>query len=125
KLVVDAIKLLFENALRDDPALTPQQVLQNRGLTSRQLQRDAVNAYVSSNSVEHGVAGPERGTEHRSGTPQEGLCPSDEFAHRERFDEIVVGPCIEPEDPVLHRITCGEDQDRYVVSSRAQFGEQD
>src|SRR5262249_28128589 len=115
---------LFENTLRYYPALPPEQVLQNRRFTPRELQRNTSNTDVPADRVEYDISCLQAGTKRRSWTAQQGFCPSDEFAHRKRFHEIVVGPRVEAKDPVLHRIACGQDQDRYVISSRAQFSKE-
>src|SRR5262249_8931921 len=124
QLGVDAVELLFENALRYDAPLTPKQVLQNRRFTTRELQRHAANAYVSTDGVEYDVPCPQRGTERRTRTAQQGLCPSDEFAHGKGFHEIVVRPGIEAKDPLLHSIARGEDQYRDMISCGTQLSEQ-
>src|SRR5215813_9484442 len=82
ELLVDAIELFFDNALRYDTALAAQQVLQNRGFATRKLQWNAGNAYVSTNGIEDDIAGLKRSTERRSWTAQQSLRPGNEFAHR-------------------------------------------
>src|SRR6516225_376905 len=67
ELLVDAVELFFENALRYDAALAAEQVLQNRSLTTRKLQWNAGNADVSTDGVEDDIAGLKGGTERRSG----------------------------------------------------------
>src|SRR5262249_2751408 len=89
ELLVDAVKFVFEHALRYDPALAAEQVLQNRSFTTRELQRNAGNADVATNGIEHDIAGLESSTERRSWTAQQGLCSSNEFAHCKRLDQIV------------------------------------
>src|SRR5262249_9349646 len=121
---VDAVELLFEDALRYDPALTPEQVLQNRCFTTRQLQRDARDADVSTNGIEGDIARPQRGTERRSRTAQQRLCSSNELAHYKRLHEIIICPRIQPENSLFHGIPRGENQDRYVISGRTQLSEQ-
>src|SRR5262249_6537818 len=107
-----------------DPTLTPEQMLQNGRFTTRELQRNAGDADVSPDGVEHDVACPKGGTKCCSWTPQERLCSCDEFAHSKGFHQIVVRPRVEAKKPVLHCIACGENQHRYVISSRTQFCEQ-
>src|SRR5262249_30979872 len=124
ELLVDAVELVFENALRYDAALAAEQVLQNRSFTTRKLQRNAGNADVSTNGIEDDIAGLKGGTERRSRTAQQSLRPSNEFAHRKRLHEIVVCARIEAKNTLLHRIACGQDQNRYAVSSRPQFSKQ-
>src|SRR5262249_2786596 len=68
ELLVDAIELFFDNALRYDAALAAEQVLQNRSFAARKLQWNAGNAYVSANRIEDDIAGLKRGTERRSRT---------------------------------------------------------
>src|SRR5262249_18382532 len=96
----------------------------NGSFTTRELQRNAGNAYVSTDGIESDIAGPKGGTERRSRTAQQGLCPSNEFAHCKRLHEIVVCASIEANNTLLHRIACCEDQNRYTVSSRPQFSKQ-
>src|SRR5262245_41275596 len=122
QLVVDAIELFFEHALRYDAALAAEQVLQNRSFATRKLQWNAGNAHVSTNGIEDDIAGLKRGTERRSWTAQQSLRPGNEFAHRKRLHEIVVCARIKAKNTLLHRIACGENQNRYAVSSRPQFG---
>src|SRR5262245_62565912 len=124
ELLVDAIELFFENALRYDPALAAEQVLQNRSFTTRELQRDAGDADVSTNGIEDDIAGLKGGAERRARTAQQRLRAGNELAHRERLDEVVVCPGIEAENTILHRIACRENQNRYAVSGRPQFGQQ-
>src|SRR5215471_6341826 len=124
ELLVDAVELFFENALRYDAALAAEQVLQSRSFTTRELQWNAGNADVSTNGVEDDIAGLKGGTERRSGTAQQRLRASNELAHREWLHEVVVCARIEAENTVLHRIACREDQNRYAVSSRPQFSQQ-
>src|SRR5262249_58539250 len=57
ELLVDAIELLFENALRYNAALAAEQVLQNRSFATRQLQWNAGNAYISTNGIEDDISG--------------------------------------------------------------------
>src|SRR5262249_42239157 len=124
ELLVDAVELFFENALRYDAALASEQVLQNRGFTTRELQWDAGNADVSANGIEDDIAGPKGGAERRSRTAQQRLRAGNELAHREWLHEIVVCARIEAENTVLNRITCGQDQNRYAISRRPQFSQQ-
>src|SRR5215471_1550476 len=124
ELLVDAVELFFENALRYDAALAAEQVLQSRSFTTRELQWNAGNADVSTNGVEDDIASLKGGTERCSGTAQQRLGASNELAHREWLHEVVVCARIEAENTVLHRIACREDQNRYAVSSRPQFSQQ-
>src|SRR5215831_321756 len=124
ELLVDAVELFFENALRYDAALAAEQVLQNRSLTTRKLQWNAGNADVSTDGVEDDIAGLKGGTERRSGTAQQRLRASNELAHREWLHEVVVCARIEAENTVLHRIARGEDQNGDAVSSRPQLSKQ-
>src|SRR5262249_36272910 len=114
ELLVDAIELFFENALRYDAALAAKQVLQNRSFAAGKLQRNPGNADVSTNGIEDDISGLKGGTERRSRTAQQGLRPRNELAHRKRLDEIVVCARIEAENTLLHRIACREDQNRYA-----------
>src|SRR5262249_22463540 len=124
ELLVDAVELFFENALRYDAALAAEQVLQNRSFTTRELQRNAGDADVATDGIEDYFAGLKGGAERRSRTAQQGLRASNEFAHREWLHEIVVCARIEAENTVLHRIACREDQNGYAVPGRPQFSQQ-
>src|SRR5215475_4733136 len=124
ELLVDAVELFFENALRYDAALAAEQVLQNRSFTTRELQWIAGDADVPANGIENDIAGPKGGAERRPRTAQQGLRAGNEFAHCEWLHEIVVCARIEAENTVLHRIACREDQNRYAVSRRPQFSQQ-
>src|SRR5262249_8719671 len=88
-LLVDAVELVFENALRYDPALAAEQVFQDRSFTTGKLQRNAGNADVSTDGIEDDIPGLKSSTERRSRTAQQGLRPSNEFAHCKRLHEIV------------------------------------
>src|SRR5215813_6927090 len=68
ELLVDAIELFFENALRYDAALAAEQVLQNRSFTTRELQRNAGNADVPTDRIEGDIAGLKGGAERRART---------------------------------------------------------
>src|SRR5262249_8769647 len=81
ELLVDAIELFFENALRYDAALTAEQVLQNRSFTTRELQRDAGDADVPTDGIEDDIAGLKGGAEHRSRTAQQRLRPPNTPPH--------------------------------------------
>src|SRR5262249_6859147 len=124
QLLVDAIELVFENALRYDAALAAEQVLQNRSFTTRKLQWNAGNAYVATNGIEDDIAGLKSGTERRSRTAQQGLGPSNELAHCKRLHEIVVCARIEAKNTLLHRIACSQDQNRYAISSWPKLSQQ-
>src|SRR5262249_31592 len=99
-------------------------MLQNRSFTTRELQWNAGNADVSTNGIEGDIGGLEGGAERRSRTAQQRLRAGNELAHREWLHEIVVCARIEAENTILHRITCGEDQNRYAISRRPQFSQQ-
>src|SRR5215469_10870426 len=118
ELLVDAVELFFENALRYDAALAAEQVLQNRSFTTRELQWDAGDTDVPANGIEDDIAGPKGGAERRARTAQQRLRPSNEFAHRKWLNEIVVSARIEAKYTLLHRIACGQDQNRYAISRR-------
>src|SRR5262249_48918208 len=119
-----AIELFFQDALRYDAALAAEQVLQNGSFTTRKLQRNAGNADVSTDGIELDIAGLKGGAERRARTAQQRLRAGNELAHREWLHEVIICARIEAENTVFHRIACREDQNRYAVSSRPQFGKQ-
>ena len=45
--------------------------------------------------------------------PQDGPHPRHQLPRRERLDEVVVGPQLEPEDPVDLVVACGEEEDGH------------
>ncbi len=49
------------------------------------------------------------------GSPQQRPEPGEQLLERERLDQVVVGAGIEPVDPVVGGVACGEQQHRDVV----------
>jgi hypothetical protein len=72
---------------------------------------------LPSDSVETDIAGFERHTQHTTGTAQQRLDPGDQLGHGEGLSQIVVGPRIEPGNPIFDRIPCRQDQDREGLSN--------
>src|SRR5262245_19518385 len=75
ELLVDAVELFFENALRYDAALAAEQVLQNGSFTTRELQRYAGDADVPTDGIDYDIDDLKGGTQHRSRTAQPRLRP--------------------------------------------------
>ncbi len=54
------------------------------------------------------------------GPPQEGVDAGKQLLEAERLDEVVVGPCLEPHDPVPDLVAGRQHQDRQLIARRPQ-----
>ena len=72
-----------------------------------------------SDGVEADIAGFERHSQHPAGAAQQRFDAGNQLGYRERLCQIVVGPRIEPRNPVLDRVARRQDQDRQTFSGTA------
>src|SRR5262249_39675966 len=123
-LVVDPIKLFFENGLRYDSAETPYEVFQDCAFPAWQDQRAAADHHISFDRVKADVAGLQDGSKRPTWAAQQCLRARYELCHRKWLDEVVVGTGIETADAILDRIACGQHQHGRLIAAGPQFSEQ-
>ncbi|CAI9009246.1 hypothetical protein EMIT0158MI4_80024 [Burkholderia ambifaria] len=110
---------------REHLARMPREEIQQVEFARREVDARAVDARFPRDRVDRQPGHVERAridpriARERVDAPQQRLDPRDEFQHRERFRQIVVGAELEAEDPVhLARARAGND-DRRVARHRA------
>ena len=107
---------------RDHAPGLPQQQLQQIHFARGQLDRTSATYGAPAGHVERQVrVGPQR----RAGTgigrpPGQGTQPRHELLDRERLDQVVVRPCLQPHDAIRHGVARGQHQDRRGITLVAQ-----
>src|SRR5258706_7931672 len=116
RLLIDAVKLLFQDGFGHDAPEPPHHLLQDCQLLARQPYRRPGDRELAPDRVEAEIASLERYSKNAAGPTQQSLDPGDQLAHREGLGQIVVGPGVEAGNPVLDRIARRQDQDRQSLS---------
>jgi len=70
------------------------------------------------------AACPQAGAQHAAGTPENSLDPSNQFGHRERLDQIIIGSRVQSRDALLNRVAGSQDQNRDGVVLGADLSEE-
>jgi len=117
-------QLIFDLALRHDATALSQQHFKNRTFARRQIMRRAVHQDLTKLNVEGDISDSEAATGKRTGPPLQGLQPGDEFLHRKRFDEIVVGTGAQARNAVTYAIAGRQHQYRYRFAATAQISQE-
>ena len=110
--VVEAIKPFLKHRARHDLTGAAQQNLQQVGFTPRRIDRVARDGDLTRYGIERQIAGRQDSGEARSRTAEKCPAACQQLVHLERLDQIVVGPGIEPGDPVGETAARGRHQDR-------------
>src|ERR1700721_2400891 len=101
QFLIDPVELFFQDGLRHDPALPPQQVLQDCALATGQLQRKFAYSHVSSDRIQYNIARLELDAKCSTGPPQKRLGAGNELNRGEGFYKVVVRAGIQSRYPVL------------------------
>ena len=102
-----------------DPARIAQEQLQQRQLRLGQLQAPAAAFGPAAAQVQFDV-GEAQHLGLRAAAPQQGPEPGPQFLQSEGLGQVVVGPRVQPGDPVGDQVPGREHQDRRVVPARTQ-----
>ena len=119
QFVIDAVELLLQHRLGDDPAGPAHQMLEDGALAPGQDQHRLADAQVAADRVEGDVAAFEQGAERALRPAQQRLDAGDDFAHGERLDQIVVGAGVETGDAMLHGVARRQHEDGNGVAPGA------
>jgi hypothetical protein len=113
--------MIFGHLASDQPVHAAHQVFQQGELLGGQFDRFAVSRYLVRCGVQCEVRNLENAAFLVRVPAQQGAQPGPQLFHRERFDQVIVRPAVQPFYPIVDGIAGGEHQDGGFVPLLAQL----